>query len=126
VNVPNADLALTGSATPNPVAKGGQLTYKFTVKNNGPLSATATTLTVTLPAAVTLPLKAPAGCSFLGHGMNCTLGALTKSASKVVTVVVKAPNTGGTTLTANGATSSGVTDLNGGNNETSASAVTKT
>jgi uncharacterized repeat protein (TIGR01451 family) len=124
VNPPNADLVLKGSAPTSPLVKGAVFSYKFTVKNNGPLPATGTTLTVALPDAVTLP-KLPAGCTGVGT-LTCTMGTLAKGASKVYTITVKAPNSGGVTLTAQGSTTSSVADLNPGNNEAEPSATTKT
>jgi uncharacterized repeat protein (TIGR01451 family) len=123
LNPPNADLVLTGSAPTTPVAKGALFSYKFTVKNNGPLPATGTTLTVDLPDAVTLP-KLPTGCTGSGT-LTCTIGTLAKGASKVFTITVKAPNTPNTTLTAQGSTTSSVADLNGPNNEAEPSVQTK-
>src|SRR5690349_14970074 len=39
-NANNADLVITKTASPNPVAVGGQITYTLTVTNNGPRPGT--------------------------------------------------------------------------------------
>ncbi|MEO7296915.1 MAG: nidogen-like domain-containing protein, partial [Candidatus Limnocylindria bacterium] len=46
---PQADLAVTQTDDPDPVASGGQITYDITVTNNGPDVATSVTLDDTLP-----------------------------------------------------------------------------
>ncbi len=60
------DLSLTGTAKPNPVAQGGQLTYQFTVTNKGPSEATGVLFTDTLPAGVTLVSTSPSQGSVTG------------------------------------------------------------
>jgi uncharacterized repeat protein (TIGR01451 family) len=60
--VASADLAVTISAAPNPVAAGGDLTYTITVTNNGPNAAQAPALTSAVPAGTTfVSFTAPAG-----------------------------------------------------------------
>ena len=49
---PAADLSLTKSDSPDPVAAGELLTYTLGVHNAGPQDATGTTVTDTLPAGV--------------------------------------------------------------------------
>jgi uncharacterized repeat protein (TIGR01451 family) len=127
VNPPNADLSLTGKASPSPVAKGGALTYTFTVKNLGPLTATTVTLTETLPDAVTPPATAPAGCVRSGPTLTCTIASLPSGASKAFAIVVTAPNTPGTALQAAGSVgASSPVDLTTSNNRATAPATTKT
>jgi uncharacterized repeat protein (TIGR01451 family) len=48
------DLAVTQSVTPDPVGVGGDLTYSFTVTNDGPDAARGVVLTDALPADVQL------------------------------------------------------------------------
>jgi uncharacterized repeat protein (TIGR01451 family) len=57
--VPQADLAVTKTDTPDPATTGGPLTYVVTVANQGPSNATAVCFTDTLPAGVTLGSSGP-------------------------------------------------------------------
>jgi uncharacterized repeat protein (TIGR01451 family) len=96
---PRADVAVTKTDAPDPVAAGAQLTYELLASNAGPSTATNVTVTDTLPAGVTLVSTNPpcAGTAVL----TCALGTLTPSASVPLTVVVDVdPATpDGTTLT---------------------------
>jgi uncharacterized repeat protein (TIGR01451 family) len=51
---PVADLALTKTATPEPVTAGTQLTYDLEVTNNGPSTAVNVVIADVLPAGVTI------------------------------------------------------------------------
>jgi uncharacterized repeat protein (TIGR01451 family) len=121
------NLSLTGSASPSPVQKGGNLAYTLTVANapaTGDSAATETTLTYPLPAGVRylngggdgVTCTGPAGSSAAaaspspqpspgGRGsssvgtVSCDLGTLDQGASKTVTIAVKA-NTAGTLTSA--------------------------
>jgi uncharacterized repeat protein (TIGR01451 family) len=81
-----ADLAVTQTATPDPVLVGSPLTYAVTVSNAGPSAATGVTLTDALPAGVTLVSASP-GCTGTGP-VTCALGSLASGASATVTLVV--------------------------------------
>jgi uncharacterized repeat protein (TIGR01451 family) len=48
-----ADLSLTASPSPNPVAKGANLTYTYAVTNRGPDDSDGDTLTTTIPSGTT-------------------------------------------------------------------------
>src|SRR5207237_1141748 len=50
---PSADVALTGSVSPEPAAVGDTLTYQLTVNNKGPARGSGGTLSVTLAAGLT-------------------------------------------------------------------------
>jgi uncharacterized repeat protein (TIGR01451 family) len=49
----SADLAVSNSGTPNPVAAGGNITYNQTVTNNGPLDAVNGVFSEAIPANTT-------------------------------------------------------------------------
>ena len=49
----SADLAITKTATPDPVLAGGTLTYTLTVTNNGPDASNSVVVTDTLPGGIT-------------------------------------------------------------------------
>src|SRR5687767_9302108 len=59
--LPSADLSLTKSDSPDPVAVGGSLTYTLTVRNQGPASSGFVILSDSLPDTTTFA-SASAGC----------------------------------------------------------------
>ena len=73
---PAADLAVTKTDSPDPVAVGQQLTYTVGVSNAGPSSATGITVTDTLPAGVTFNSATPSqgSCSQSAGTVTCSLG----------------------------------------------------
>ncbi|MGH3737289.1 MAG: hypothetical protein ACRDT6_16990 [Micromonosporaceae bacterium] len=120
----DADVAVTIAATPNPVVAGDQLSYQITVNNNGPSTADDVTLTVPLPAALTLQSTsvsvAGGSCSLQTNTntVDCQLGDLLPGASAVVTLYTLVdPSTPPSTVITTNATVGGDTpDGNAGNN----------
>jgi uncharacterized repeat protein (TIGR01451 family) len=105
-----ADLSVTGTG-PTTVQAGGTGDVVFTVRNNGPGTATTTTLSATVDL----------GGSVTGYSGDCTgttqcsLGDLTSGASKTVHVAVKyGSSAGNSTVTGTASNASG--DLDGTNN----------
>ncbi|HEV7747049.1 MAG TPA: PQQ-dependent sugar dehydrogenase [Pyrinomonadaceae bacterium] len=83
------DLALTKSASPNPGQVGQSLSYRVTVTNNGPATATNVTMTDTLPAGLTFGSTSSTVGSCSGTGpVMCTIGSLAANASAIVTILV--------------------------------------
>lgn len=95
-NANSADVAITKTATPNPVLQGDTLTYTLTVVNNGPASATNVTVMDTLPSAVTfLSVTTTAGtCSEAGGTVSCLLGTMANAATATVTILTIAGTPG--------------------------------
>jgi uncharacterized repeat protein (TIGR01451 family) len=92
------DLAISMTASPDPVTVGNNLTYNITVTNNGPSAATTVTMTHTLPpTGITFQLVTPGGptCNLVGVQVICTLTSMAKGSSIPIAVVVK-PNDGTT------------------------------
>jgi uncharacterized repeat protein (TIGR01451 family) len=123
---PHADIQITGSDSPDPVAPDGNITYTVTVTNAGPDAAANTTMSVLLSNGLTYQsITIPAGwsCPALtvgqGSGFTCSIPSMAVSSS-VFTVVVKAgaaqfgPNN--TTINELFTASSDVADPNNGNN----------
>ena len=87
---PSADLAVTKTDSPDPVAQGTELTYTVGVSNAGPSSATGITLTDTLPAGVTFnsATTTQGSCSQASGTVTCSLGTLANTGSATVTIKV--------------------------------------
>jgi serine protease AprX len=113
-----ADLALTGTASPDPVMAGTELTYSLTVTNAGPAVATATTLTDVLPTGASF-VSASSGCAEASGTVTCALGDLASGASVPVTITVLATSSG--VLVDAPTVASGTPDPTQGNNVYTAS-----
>jgi uncharacterized repeat protein (TIGR01451 family) len=87
----SADLVLTKSDSPDPVAQGATLTYTIEVENLGPDPATNTTVEDKLPGGVTfLSMSATVGsCTRQGKTVTCNLGMLAMSAVQTVTITTR-------------------------------------
>ena len=93
---PAADLSLTKTDSPDPVAAKRALTYTLTVVNNGPSQATEVVLTDTLPADAVFgsATSSQGSCVRNGSGrrngvLTCGLGILAGGAAATVTIVVE-------------------------------------
>jgi uncharacterized repeat protein (TIGR01451 family) len=91
---PFADLAITGSAAPDPVRQSQPLTYTLTVSNTGPDDTTGVIVMDTLPVGVTFD-HASAGCSEASGEVTCDVGDLAAGNMVELTIVVMAPPMGG-------------------------------
>ena len=84
------DLGVSGVAAPNPVLAGTNLTYTFTVTNNGPNVANSIAFTNVLPASLSFvsATSSQGNCSTDTNGaIFCTLTNLAVGGSFTVTVV---------------------------------------
>jgi len=85
---PAADLSISKTDSPDPVALGKNLTYTVTVTNHGPQAATGVTLTDILLGSFTLVLATPTQGSCGGtNPITCNLGNLAAGASATVTIM---------------------------------------
>jgi uncharacterized repeat protein (TIGR01451 family) len=115
-----ADLALTNSASPNPVAAGESLTITIDVANNGPSAAKQVIVNSTLPAGTTF--QQGVNCSRLGASVICQLGEIPNGDVRSVAFVVQVnPGTTGQVSTVSSAFSS-TTDPDLNNNSADATA----
>lgn len=128
--VGSADLSLTKSDSPDPVAAGGALTYSIQVINAGPDAATNVTVTDKLPKGVSFTSAASTqgSCSANGKGptVTCTLGTLPSGAGPTynstpvtITIRVLAPRKAGT-ISNTASVTSGLKDPNPKNNSATA------
>lgn len=87
---PRADLALTKTDSPDPVAVGNPLTYTLSVSNNGPDTATGTTVTDSLPGSVAFVSANPTQgtCAHSGGVVICDIGSVNSGATATVTITV--------------------------------------
>ncbi|RMF01675.1 MAG: DUF11 domain-containing protein, partial [Chloroflexi bacterium] len=117
------DVSVTQTAAPDPVIVGRPLNYTITVANNGPMAASAITLTNSLPSgAVPGPVVSSQGsCGApVGSAITCTLGSLPQNAAATVTFSIT-PTTSGITVTNTSVVSATETDFNISNNVSAAS-----
>ncbi|HEU5101743.1 MAG TPA: DUF11 domain-containing protein, partial [Roseiflexaceae bacterium] len=112
----SADLSITKTSAPNPATAGANLTYKLTIANAGPSTASNVKVTDTLPAGVAFISVTPSqGVCGFATTVICHLGSLTAGGAVAsVTIVVK-PSAAGTFSNSANVTSS-VSDPNPANN----------
>jgi uncharacterized repeat protein (TIGR01451 family) len=117
---PLADLALTKTASADPVAPGAPLSYELTVTNAGPSNAGSVTLIDTLPVGVTFlsSVPGPPACTLAGADLTCTLGPLPAGGAAAVTIDVIV-NAAPGALVNTAIVSGSDTDPNPGNNSAS-------
>jgi uncharacterized repeat protein (TIGR01451 family)/CSLREA domain-containing protein len=111
--VDTADLQVTQSDNPDPVAAGADVTYTVTVTNNGPSTATQVSLAETSPPGASFVSATPSHGVCIGE--SCALGTISSGSHATVTVVVQAPDSAGTITNTASATAS-QSDPNPANN----------
>jgi uncharacterized repeat protein (TIGR01451 family) len=135
VAAPSADLSITKTDSPDPVAIGNDITYTVTVTNGGPNAASSVTLTDTVPTNTTFrSITAPTGWSCTNPAVGatgtitCTNSSLSSGATAVFTLVVRvgAAVTDGTTISNTASVSSSTADPNSANNTATTTTTAKT
>ena len=83
-----ADVALSASATPDPVSSGETLTYQLVVSNNSASNnAGGVVIAATLPGGVSFKsASAPGSCTASGAQVTCNVGSLAPGATATVTI----------------------------------------
>ena len=89
-----ADLAVTKSDSPDPVAVGATLTYSIDVVNNGPLAATRVRIRDRLPSGTRVLAVSGAACKTSGRNVVCEVATLAPGASIAVSIQVRPTATG--------------------------------
>jgi len=93
----SSDLALTASGSVTPA---GLLSYKLTVTDRGPQSASGVVVSTTLPAGLSLVMGSSSpGCTQSGQVVSCTVGTLAVGAMAVVNFLIEPGNTQTISLT---------------------------
>ena len=125
VAVGSADLSITKTDSPDPVAIGNNIVYTITANNNGPASASNVTLSDTVPGGTTFKaLSSPVGwsCTNPSQGqtgsVSCSIAGFAQGASAVfqLTVKVNSSVTDESTISNTASISSSTTDSMPGNN----------
>lgn len=120
-----ADVAITKTASPEPVNQGTNLTYTLQVTNNGPAVAQGVTVTDQLPGEVsfTSVSTTQGSCIYTAATttVSCSLNSISVGGFALVTINVSANTFSSSTLSTNTATVSATTnDPNLTNNSSSA------
>ncbi|MBT8067809.1 MAG: DUF11 domain-containing protein [Gammaproteobacteria bacterium] len=91
--VPQADLSVTQTDSPDPVTGGNDVTYTVTVTNNGPATATNVTLTSNLNIQLTFVsvTSSQGTCGESSNIVTCQLGDIANGASATATIVAATP-----------------------------------
>ncbi len=100
---PTADVSVTLTAAPANILLGNTTTLTTAVTNSGPARAIDSTLTITLPAGLSVS-SVPAPCTRSGATVTCPFGTLAAGASRTVTVTATGSAVGTQTVTAKAAT----------------------
>jgi uncharacterized repeat protein (TIGR01451 family) len=124
-----ADLAISKSDSPDPVAEGAVLTYTITVSNLGPGAASGVTVTDDLSSHVDFvsATASQGSCDRDGRHIRCALGELAVSeyTGATVTIKVKPTKTGQLSNSASVAVGKNDTDpVDGNNSDTETTTVT--
>jgi uncharacterized repeat protein (TIGR01451 family) len=120
-----ADVAITKTASPEPVNQGTNLTYTLQVTNNGPAVAQGVTVTDQLPSQVTFTSVSTTQGSCIytvaTTTVSCTLNSISVGGLAIVTINASANTFSSVTLSTNTATvAATTTDPNLTNNSSSA------
>ena len=110
-----ADLAVTVTDSPDPIVVGQNVTYTFTIRNQGPTYSANTTFTDTLPPGLTFVSATPSQGSCSGTStVSCNLGTLPTGGVGTVVIVARADAQG--TVTNAGVASADETDTRSADN----------
>ena len=129
----SADLSVTNTATPNPVAPGGTITYSQVVNNAGPLDGLNAVFSEGIPTNTTFQsIAAPAGWTCNSNASITSTGLITCTnpdfadrafGTFTLAVTVNAGTTFGTQIVDTANITSGTTDPNLTNNTATATTV---
>ena len=111
---PLADLAITKTASPNPVVVGNLLTYTLAVSNAGPSVATNPTVTDALPSGMTFVAATGTDWTCIyaesTRVVSCERATLAENSTRNLTLVVSIDATAGSSINNTASVSSLTTD----------------
>jgi len=90
VNPISPQVAVTMTASPEPVPAGTSLTYTVAIHNNGPTDAKGVVLNGTVPEGVTFK-SYPSSCKASGLALTCNLGTIVNGSTTTFTFGIKIP-----------------------------------
>jgi uncharacterized repeat protein (TIGR01451 family) len=95
--IPEADLSLTKSDTPDPVIAGAALTYTLSIANGGPSNATSVVVTDALPTGLTFGSVSGPGwnCNHSSGVVACAIANLLVGSTSQIVITGTAPITPG-------------------------------
>ncbi len=109
-----ADLAITKTASPSPLAPGQSVSYVVTVRNNGPNDAANVTVTDNLPPNLTFGAATPSQggpCTFASGAVTCPMGTVANGVTVTVGITASlGPDATGISSLTNAATVTSTTD----------------
>ena len=86
-----ADMAVTKVGSPNPVNVGNNLTYSYTIVNNGPGVATGAAMSDFIQTDLTFvsATATQGSCTLTNNVLNCTIGTMNPGSVVTITSVVQ-------------------------------------
>jgi uncharacterized repeat protein (TIGR01451 family) len=111
------DLAITKTATPDPVVAGAEVTYTIQVRNQGPSASSNFNVVDTLPSGATFVSGSASGTGWTFSGANGTYaGPLAVGATATYSFRARVTATGGTLVNSANVVAAGTPDPNPANN----------
>ncbi len=121
----SVDVAITKTASPNPVEVDNDLTYTLKVTNNGSTTASGVVVNDNLPTSnisVVSATSTQGSCAVTGS-VSCSLGTLPSGASATVSIIVHVNSAG--TLTNRASVTANEDDFNTANNSSAVTTSSK-
>ncbi len=119
--VPQIDLQISKTDSPDPVVAGNNLTYTLAITNNGPLPATGVVVTDVLPAGVTfVSATSNSGTVVEASGtVTGNIGTLAAAGTASITIIVTVPSSRTTSISNTATITGNEFDTNSANNTSS-------
>jgi hypothetical protein len=99
INPNTVDIDVSSTSPASPVAQSTAFTFDFTIKNNGPQTATSVVFTAPIPSTLTFNSATPdqgPPCTFVSSNVTCNLGTIASGGSPHVVLGLSTGTTPGT------------------------------